>query len=187
MTDIPHPDRQLADAVLVGDNDAYRLLVEGASTAVLAVCRRILADPDEAQDVAQDAFIQAYRALPTWRGEGPFGAWVRRIAMRMAFARLRAHRTLPFPDLERDDAGPVAEPTEEPERLTLSREARGELVSLIEGLPEAYRRVVALRFVGELSIGEIARATGAPEGTVKSRLHRALAELRHRIDTEQVA
>lgn len=187
MADVPLPDRSLADAVLTGDGDAYRLLVERASDTVMAVCRRLMGDPDEAADVAQDAFVQAYRALPTWRGDGPFAAWVRRIAMRIAFARLRARRTLPFPDLDRDDAGPAADEAAEPERLALGRENRRELVALIAGLPEAYRRVVALRFANELSIEEIARATGVPEGTVKSRLHRAVAQLRRQLGPEQVA
>jgi len=180
-------DRSLADAVLAGDGDAYRLLVERATDTVLATCRRIMNDPDEAADVAQDAFVQAYRALPTWRGDGPFAAWVRRIAMRMAFARLRARRTVPFPDLDRDDIGPAAEADQEPEHLALSRENRTELVALIAGLPDAYRRVVALRFADELSIEDIARATGVPEGTVKSRLHRAIAQLRRQIDQGKAA
>ena len=187
MADVPSLDRSIADAVLAGDGDAYRLLVERATDSVFATCLRVVRDPDEAADVTQDAFVQAYRMLPTWRGEGPFAAWVRRIAMRMAFARIRARRTLPFPDLDRDDAGPAAETAQEPEHLALSRENRSELVALIAGLPEAYRRVVALRFSDELSIEEIAHATGAPEGTVKSRLHRAIAQLRRQLDEGQVA
>ena len=187
MSDVPLLDRSIADAVLAGDRDAYRLLVERATDSVFGACRRIMNDPDEAADVTQDAFVQAYRMLPTWRGDGPFAAWVRRIAMRMAFARLRARRTLPFPDLERDDAGPVAESAQEPEHLALSREYRSELVALIACLPESYRRVVALRFSDELSIEEIARATGVPTGTVKSRLHRAIAQLRRQLDQGQAA
>ena len=187
MSDATLPDRSLVDAVLTGDGEAFRLLVERASDSVLATCRRVMNDPDEAADVAQDAFVQAYRALPTWRGDGPFAAWVRRIALRMAFARLRARRTLPFPDLERDDAGPAARADDEPERRVLGRESRRELVSLIAGLPEAYRSVVALRFSDELSIEEIARATGVPEGTVKSRLHRAIAQLRRQLGSETTA
>ena len=107
--------------------------------------------------------------------------------MRIAFARLRARRTLPLLDLDRDDAGPAADSEAAPERLVLGRESRRELVALIASLPEAHRRVVALRFVGELSIEEIARATGAPEGTVKSRLHRALAQLRRQLGSEPIA
>ncbi len=187
MADVALPDRSLADAVLAGDGDAYRVLVERASDTVMATCRRLMNDPDEAADVAQDAFVQAYRALPAWRGDGPFGSWVRRIAMRIAFARLRARRTLPLLDLDRDDAGPAADSEAAPERLVLGRESRRELVALIASLPEAHRRVVALRFVGELSIEEIARATGAPEGTVKSRLHRALAQLRRQLGSEPIA
>lgn len=187
MPDVPPIDRSLADQVLAGDDDAYRLLVERASDTVMAMCRRLMNDPDEAADVAQEAFVRAYRALPTWRGEGAFAGWVRRIAMRIAFARLRARRTLPFPDLDRDDPGPAADAASGPEALVLGRESRTELVRLIANLPDAYRQVVALRFSDELSIEEIAAATGVPTGTVKSRLHRAIAQLRRQLGSEPTA
>jgi len=80
-------DRALVDAVLAGDRDVYRLLVERESGAVIGVCLRVLGDPDEAQDAAQDAFVRAYRSLAGYRGDGTFGAWVGRIARRIAVAR----------------------------------------------------------------------------------------------------
>ena len=185
MSDQQSLDRSLADAVLAGDRDAYRLLVEGCTDAVLAACRRVLDDPDEAADVTQDAFVAAFRALPTWRGDGAFGAWVRRIALRMAFARLRARReVLTGEDAEMALEAAAADGDAEPEQLSLTREGHGELLALIEQLPDDYRRVIALRFSGELSIEEIARVTGAPEGTVKSRIHRAVGLLRHQLRSE---
>ena len=68
MADVPSLDRSIVDAVLAGDGDAYRLLVDRATDSVFATCLRIVRDPDEAADVTQDAFVQAYRMLPTWRG-----------------------------------------------------------------------------------------------------------------------
>ena len=184
MANDPSLERTIADQVIAGNGDAYRLLVERASDDVLAASLRVLSDPDEAADVTQEAFVQAYRALPTWRADGPFGAWVRRIAIRMAFARVSSRRDVPLPDADREDAQPVARADHEPEHRTILRERRGELAALIAGLPEEHRQVVALRFSDELTIEEIARATGVPEGTVKSRLHRALAQLRRQIGPE---
>jgi RNA polymerase sigma-70 factor, ECF subfamily len=186
MAHAPILDRQLVDAVLAGDGDAYRVLVERASDTVLGICRRIVRDPDEAEDVAQDAFIQAYRSLAAWRGDGPFEAWVRRIAMRRAFAHVGARRDVGLPEVDGEALDLRGRPGDEPEPMALARETRDELVTMISALPAAHRRVVALRFSDELSIEEIARATSAPSGTVKSRLHRALGELRERMDARPI-
>jgi RNA polymerase sigma-70 factor (ECF subfamily) len=178
------PDRRLVDAVLAGDDDAFRVLVERESSNVIGLCRRMLGDPYEAEDVAQEAFLRAYRSLPTFRGDGPFGAWVWRIALRMALARLkqrpadlqadptRAEGWLEVPEAESDPAGGL-----------LGEEQRQELLHAISALPESQRRVVALRFHSEQSLEEISTSTGVPIGTVKSRLHRALAALRHQLGT----
>jgi RNA polymerase sigma-70 factor (ECF subfamily) len=188
MSVVPSSDRDLADAVLAGDADAFRVLVEREAGDVLRLCRRLLRDPDEADDAAQDAFIAAYRALPTWRGDGTFGAWVRRIAARAAVARLAARRDVPmsFPGVD-DGFDPPDRAGTEPEAMVLGREQREELVELIASLPTEQRRVVALRFSSELSIDQIALATGVPSGTVKSRLHRAMGDLRDRFATRTVA
>jgi len=83
-------DRQLIDTVLAGDSEAFRVLVDRESRQILAVCRRILGDHEEAEDVAPDTFVRAYRSLATFRGDGPFAAWIARIAARQAVARLVA-------------------------------------------------------------------------------------------------
>ena len=94
MIDAKPSDRQVVDAVLAGNREAFRVLVERESQAVIAICRRIVGDPVEAQDVAQDAFTQAYQALATFRSDGPFGAWLRRIAIRAAIGRLSSRRDM---------------------------------------------------------------------------------------------
>jgi RNA polymerase sigma-70 factor, ECF subfamily len=174
-------DRSLVDAVLSGDDEAFRVLVERESPNVMAVCIRLLRDPQEAEDVAQEAFLQAYRTLPTYRGDGAFGAWVWRIAMRLAMARLKRRP----PELQADPtrAGGWLAPTVtdvDPESLALVGERREDVLKAISTLPESQRRVVALRFYADYSLDEISTATGAPIGTVKSRLHRALSTLRGR-------
>jgi RNA polymerase sigma-70 factor (ECF subfamily) len=174
-------DRTLVDAVISGDDEAYRVLVDRERENVIGLCRRLLRDPQEAEDVAQEAFIQAYRALPTFRGDGAFGAWIGRIASRMAYARLKRPTELRA-DPTRED-GWLIDAAEgiDPQRAILDGERRAEVQRAISSLPEHQRRIVEMRFYGGMSLEEISSATGAPIGTVKSRLHRALAALRGRL------
>jgi RNA polymerase sigma-70 factor, ECF subfamily len=172
------PDRQLVDAVLAGHTEAFRLLLERESPQVIAICRRILSDADEAEDVAQEAFLQAYRRLATFRGDGAFGAWVTRIALRQAFARLATRRGDEPLDPESELELAERQPSDDPELAALNKEHRVAIREAVAALPPAQREVVALRFFGSLSLEEIARSTGQPLGTVKSRLHRAMASLR---------
>ncbi len=175
-------DRQLVDAVLAGDRDAFRSLVERESPTVIGVCGRILRDPDEAQDVAQDTFIQAYRALATFRGDGPFGAWLRRIAIRLAVNRLAARRevmTIDAATMDPDDS--LYGIDESPETRFLTGEHRLAIINAVAVLPPEQREVIMLRFFGELSIPEIADRTDMPIGTVKSRLSRGVTSLRHHL------
>ncbi|MFV2061909.1 MAG: RNA polymerase sigma factor [Chloroflexota bacterium] len=175
-------DRQLVDAVLSGDDEAFRVLVERESKSVIGVCRRILGDAHEAEDVAQEAFLRAYQALPTFRGDGAFGAWVWRIAMREAVARLkRRPRDLHVDPTVAEGWLEAPESTLDPAARALASEWRLEVIDAISTLPAAQREVVALRFYSDYSLQEVAASTGAPLGTVKSRLHRAIAGLREQL------
>jgi RNA polymerase sigma-70 factor (ECF subfamily) len=177
-------DRQVVDAVLAGDREAFRVLVERESQAVIAVCRRILGDPVEAQDAAQDAFSQAFQALATFRGDGPFGAWLHRIAVRAAIARLAARRDLVTLDGEALELRATLPASgDDPEAVALDGEDRAAILAAVSALPEGQRDVVLLRFYGDLSLDEIAEATQHPIGTVKSRLSRAVASLRDQLVT----
>jgi RNA polymerase sigma-70 factor (ECF subfamily) len=175
-------DRQVIDAVLGGDRDAFRVLVERESAQVIEASRRVLRDSVEAEDVAQDAFMAAFQALATFRGDGPFGAWVRRIAVRAAIARLAARPDLVW--FEGDGPEPRSMSVRadgDPERLALDFEYRSMVVDAIRKLPAPQRAVVMLRFYGDLSIEEIATSTHNPIGTVKSRLSRGVAGLRSQV------
>jgi RNA polymerase sigma-70 factor (ECF subfamily) len=175
-------ERQLVDAVLAGDDEAFRILVERESANVIGLCQRMLGDRYEAEDVAQEAFLRAYRSLPTYRGDGPFGAWVWRIAMRLAVARLKQRR----PDLQADPSRAAGwlvdlDRTADPVGSLLGEEQRRQVADAISTLPDAQRQVVSLRFFADHSLEQIASETGAPIGTVKSRLHRGLLSLRRRL------
>ena len=176
-------DRSLVDAVLSGDPEAFQILVERNAGLVIGLCARILHDPAEAQDVAQEAFLKAYQALGTFRGDGSFGAWVTRIAVRRASARLMAHREVQSLDGEAHAA--TADRLRSETDLAMDAiddEDRRALWAAVAALPPGQREAVALRFARELSIDEIAALTGTPAGTVKSRLHRALHSLREHLE-----
>lgn len=180
-------------AVLAGDRDAFRVLVDRESAAVLRACYRVLGDLHEAEDVAQEAFVNAYRALATWRADGPFGAWLSRIAVRLAVRQLgkrRAVAWLPATDAvsgEEIVAALPAGPDSQPEHVALRAERASTTRRAVADLAEPYREVVALRFFAEQSLEEIARATGRPLSTIKTQLRRGLLRLRDRIDPRALA
>lgn len=178
-------ERATVQAVLSGDRDAFRRLVDREASTVIRACARILGDRHEAEDVAQEAFVTAYRSLASWRGEGSFGAWVTRIAVRLALRAAAKRRTVTWLDpiaAEADEPGDerfrLGGAAPDPAVLTLTAERDAELRRAVAALDEPYREVVALRFFADHSLLEIAEATDRPLGTVKTHLHRGLARLR---------
>ena len=161
--------------VIAGDKQGFRSLIDLHGGLVYRICYRLLGDAHEAEDAAQDALLTAYRALPTFRGEGSLRGWFARIASRRALAhRARRPHALPL-----EHARDLPTPAEAgPAEAALVAERRAALLRAIERLPDPQREVVTLSYFGELTLAEIAAQTGRPIGTVKSHLHRALERLR---------
>jgi RNA polymerase sigma-70 factor, ECF subfamily len=171
-------ERSAVDAVLAGDRDAFRVLVERESAAVIRACHRILGDIHEAEDAAQEAFVTAFRSLAGWRADGPFGAWLTRIAIRIALRRAQKRRDVRWIDPAAPDR-PLDLPGGPDPAVTSIRAERAAAVrAAVARLDEPYRETVALRFFGDLTLDEIATQTGRPLGTVKTHLHRGLIRLR---------
>lgn len=169
-------DRALVDAVLAGDRLAFGHLVERETRSVYRACLRILGRPHDAEDVTQESFVAAYRAIRTYRGEGSLRAWLLRIATRQSFRRLSQRRVTV--DLDAIPAPRLADASNEPTRVVIDLESRRAVQEAVAALPEPYREVVALRFFGDLSLAEVADATGRPLNTVKTHLRRGLERLR---------
>lgn len=197
-------ERAIVDAVLAGDREAFRRLVERESVALVRACHRILGDRSDAEDAAQEALVTAYRQLASWRGEGPFGAWLMRIGIRIALRQAGKRRTVTWRDplgggpsegsgggstvdpitQAVDQAAIESAPLTDPAMLSMRAERATELRAAVTALPEPYREVVALRFFGDATLDEIARVTGRPLGTVKTHLHRGLARLRNDLERD---
>ena len=170
-------DRELAQAIVGGDRDAFRLLVERESGPIVRACARVLGDPDAAEDVAQECFVTAYQLIGSWRGEGSLHGWLIRIAINRALRAVKRQRR--FLPLENESGEPLAIPGgSEPLPDVLMAERDRLVQQAVASLPEPHRETIVLRYFGELSIAEIASQTGRPIGTVKTHLGRGLLRLR---------
>lgn len=169
-------DRALIDATLSGDRQAFGVLVERETRTVYRACLRILGRPHDAEDVTQESFVTAYRAIGSYRGDGSLRGWLLRIATRQAFRRLAQRR--PIADIGAVPEAFIADSRTDPGRVVAAAELRTDLRDAVESLPDPYREVVALRFFAELSLAEVAEATGRPINTVKTHLRRGLERLR---------
>lgn len=169
-------DRALVDATLAGDRQAFGLLVQRETRTVYRACLRILGRAHDAEDVTQESFVAAYRAIGTYRGEGSLQGWLLRIATRQAFRRLAQRR--PTADITAVPEPFLADSRTDPPGVLVAAERRDELRAAVQALPDPYREIVALRFFAELSLAEVADATHRPINTVKTQLRRGLERLR---------
>jgi RNA polymerase sigma-70 factor (ECF subfamily) len=175
-------ERAVVEAVLAGDRDAFRILVEHESASVIRACHRVLGDIHESEDAAQEAFVTAFRSLAGWRQDGPFGAWLTRIAVRIALRRAQRRRDVAWIDPTEASSAIGLPGGQDPAITSLRSERAAGIRSAVSRLEDPYREVIALRFFGELSLDEIALQTGRPLGTVKTHLRRGLIRLRAAVE-----
>lgn len=179
MPDQQTTDQQLVARVQKGDRRAFDLLVIKYQHRILALVGRFIRDFAEAQDVTQEAFVKAYRALPNFRGESQFYTWMYRIAVNTAKNYLvsRGRRT-PTQDIDIDDSEfftsePNLKDNSSPDSLLQRDELQKVVFDAISALPEELRMAVTLREMDGLSYEEIAEVMDCPIGTVRSRIFRA--------------
>ena len=188
-------DLELVKRVQRGDKTAFDLLVLKYQHRIGAVIGRFVPDYAESQDIAQESFIRAYRAIANFRGDSQFYTWLYRIAVNTAKNHLVAmKRRPPTSDVEAEDAehfsGGRMQDNDTPEHELLREEIAREVSSTVAALPEELRQAITLREMDGLSYEEIAEAMDCPIGTVRSRIFRAReaidARLRPLMDSDRV-
>ena len=172
-------DQALVERVQKGDKKAFDILVLKYQQRVMNILSRYVRDPSEVQDLAQETFIKAYRALASFRGDSAFYTWVYRIAINTAKNFIVAQgRRPPRDDIESSEAEQYdgADGLREhasPERVLLKDEIAEMVFSTIDELPEDLKMAITLREIEGLSYDEIAETMSCPIGTVRSRIFRA--------------
>ena len=172
-------DQQLVDEVMAGNKNAFNLLVMRYQHRVAALIARFVQDPQEVEDVAQEAFIKAYRALPLFRGDSAFYTWLYRIAVNTAKNYLVARsRRPPAQDLEIDEVEPtetgsVLHEIESPEGSLSTSELKAAVEAAVDSLPEELKTAFILREFSGMSYEDITEVMDCPVGTVRSRIFRA--------------
>jgi len=172
-------DAALVQRVKQGDRSAFDLLVAKYQHKILNLIMRYVKDPSEAMDVAQEAFLKAYRAIPSFRGDSAFYTWMYRIAINTAKNHLVAARRRPvnleFEVSESESFEPFAalRDGDTPEHLALTDEIGEAINKAVTDLPEELRTAILLREIEGMSYEEIAEAMDCPVGTVRSRIFRA--------------
>ncbi len=179
MTSNKAADQLLVERVQKGDKKAFDLLVLKYQQKLGNLISRYIRDPSEVQDVTQEAFIKAYRALPNFRGDSAFYTWLYRVAINTAKNHLAAQgRRPPQDDIEAEmaeqiDMGTRLKEQATPENLAMEGEIAATIKAALDDLPDDLRTAIMLRELEGFSYDEIAQSMDCPIGTVRSRIFRA--------------
>ncbi|CAB1369368.1 RNA polymerase sigma factor RpoE [Denitratisoma oestradiolicum] len=187
-------DQALVERVQAGDKQAFGLLVTKYQRKLLRLVSRLVRDPGEAEDVTQEAFIKAYRALPSFRGDSAFYTWLYRIGVNTAKnwlasqgQRAKLTAQVDSEEAETFEGGGLLRDVNTPERVLMSKQIAETVNRAMDRLPDDLRSAIALREIDGMSYEEIAEIMDCPIGTVRSRIFRAreaiAKELRPLLDT----
>jgi RNA polymerase sigma-70 factor, ECF subfamily len=178
-------DRELVDAAAAGDREAYDELVRRYQVQILSLARALLGGSADAEDIAQEVFVCAWRSIRGFRGEGTFRAWLHRVAVNLLYSHQRhltRERRFFWPRDAKDDDGSEAERVPSPFDLENAVTLRLAIDRALAQLPMEYRSAVVLRDIQGLDYKEIAETLGVPIGTVESRIFRGRRRLRMLLD-----
>lgn len=167
--------------VLAGDKQAYAHIINNYKNQLYATILRMTKNPQDAQDLVQDAFIKVYRNLEKYDASGSFSSWLYRVAINHCMDEFRKKRYA-MTQIEIDEER-VVEPNH-PELVFLKKEKSRQLERLIGTLPEDERLIILLRYVNEISYEEIGEVMDVPLSTVRNKLHRAKKKMRETVKRE---
>lgn len=187
-------EAQLVAHARAGRREAFAAIMTRGNQRLFRIARGVMRDETEAEDVLQEAYVRAFQALSSFRGDASIYTWLTRIVLNEAHGRLRKRRTMvDLTELESAQRGgrggqilafPSGLETDDPERDAARAQVRRLLETAVDELPEPFRLVFILREVEGSSIAETALALGVKPETVKTRLHRARKLLRERLDAQ---
>lgn len=175
-------DADLVQAALAGNREAFGQLVTRHQDRLFNSLVRITGSYDDAADVLQDAFLQAFLKLQSFRGASKFSTWLYRVAMNVAFSKQRRRRTTVSLDQTKESLG--AEPAcldDRPEEAMLSRERVEQVQAALADLGDEHRQILVLREIDGFAYEEIAEILDLPVGTVRSRIFRARGQLKEKL------
>jgi RNA polymerase sigma-70 factor (ECF subfamily) len=176
---------QWVTAATRGDQRAFALLVDAYKTPIYNLCYRMLGNPSDAEDAAQETFVRVYTHLRSYNPQQKLSSWILAVASHYCIDRLRRQH---IQWLSLDDVLLPSVPNEDephPEDSLLQNETSAEIRTMLQALPAEYRLVIALRYWQDLSYDEIAQTVGTTESAVKSRLHRAREMLAEQVRIRQ--
>ena len=177
-------EQELVAQARAGDQDAFEQLVLDNQKRIYTLCLRMTGDPEDGQDLAQEAFLNAWRGLPGFKGDSSFATWVYRLAGNACLDFLRRKKRRqgveggPSMDDEEGGWAEPADPRQDPEGETLRRELKQAVEEGLAALPDHHRQVLVMRELSGLSYQEIGQALQLDLGTVKSRIARARLALK---------
>ncbi len=181
------PDLELVRRARAGDDIAFRALMERYEPTVAGVVIRMLGTGDEADDVGQETFIRFHRSLHRFRGDSTLGTYLTRIAMNLSLNALTRRKRMRHRHVPLDHADAEAIATETPDEGDLERaESAARIGRALDDLSPKHRAVVVLRMMEDRSTAEVSKILGVPQGTVMSRLKRALAKLALLLEPEVI-
>ena len=181
-------DREIIERVRAGDTNAFGLLVEKYQTKIYNLALRMCGNEDDAFDLAQDAFVRAWRGLDSFQFDSAFSTWLFRLSSNLCLDFLRAKKRRAAVSLtmsgDEDDEEvqlDIPDPGKSPEEIVLAAEDRELLTKALNSLPADQRQIIVMRAIDDLSYTQIAEILNIQEGTVKSRLSRARTQLRNKL------
>ena len=185
-------DADLVRMAIQRDEGAFRIIMQRHNRRLYRCARSIVRDDNEAEDIVQEAYVNAFSNLASFRGDSSLATWLTRITLNEALARVRRRRPTvelaALDTVERDKAQiipfPLMAMNTDPERTVAQREIGRLLERAIDDLPEPYRIVFVMREIENVSVEEAADFLGLRQATVKTRLHRARQLLRKALDTQ---
>src|SRR5215471_11044558 len=184
-------DADLVRMAIQRNEGAFRIIMQRHNRRLYRCARSIVRDDNEAEDIVQEAYVNAFSNLASFRGDSSLATWLTRIALNEALARIRRRPTVELDALDTNDRGkaeiipfPLMATNTDPERTAAQLEIRRLIERAIDGLPEPFRIVFVMREIEDMSVEEAANFLGLRQSTVKTRLHRARRLLRKALDTQ---